>query len=331
MLYPRGAVHEFGAHRSNDHACEVRDAQGFMNSNSLDVKKTILDPVREARSEWFRRPDTLFHYTTATGLEGIFEDRAIRCTRTDFLNDSSEMQHGIDLFLESVWRHKGGALFMAFQRHCELFDWEDLAIRHPVFVSCFCSESDNLDMWRGYGNAAPAYSMEFGVWPILFNTFGEAELLPVVYEKKRQVDFLNAVVQEIVKQLSSPFFSQYAAANGNGVLFNEILASLWLVFPILKNDGFRSERECRFVVRQDLQSADSKPVKTCIRRNCFIPYVELEFTKNRIGGRDNMPVRSITIGPCADLALAERGLMAFLREHKLSDIEVRRSDLPFRG
>lgn len=62
-----------------------------------------------------------------------------------------------------------------------------------------------------------------------------------------------------------------------------------------------------------------------------IPHGEWEFTKNKIGGNNNMPVRSITIGPCADIALAERGLRVFLREHQVSDIKVRRSDLPFRG
>ena len=42
-------------------------------------------------------PDQLFHYTSASGVAGIMETGRIRATALQYLNDSRELVHGLEL------------------------------------------------------------------------------------------------------------------------------------------------------------------------------------------------------------------------------------------
>lgn len=301
-----------------------------MNSEGLNIKAAIIDPVRNARIHWFKHPRTIFHYTTAEGLKGILTENILRCTRTDFLNDSSEMKHGADMFFERLQSAQGGPLFQKFQQHCHSFGREDFEKSRPVFVACLSQEGDNLDLWRGYGTTSPAYSLEFNVWGALFNTFGTAELLPAIYEDERKFDLVDAFIAQIKEQLESRPFAEFAADGSEGVLFNQIILHVWLAFPIMKHRGFESEREWRFVVRSDPQQENRIPA-TYVRKNLFVPYVPLDFAQSDFGGTPVPPIHRITIGPCPEPRLAEAGLTEFLRECKRQYIDVKLSQLPFRG
>lgn len=297
-----------------------------------DAKERIVKPVWEARKAVGRFSGLFHHYTTADGLQGILTSGCLRFTRTDFLNDFSEIQHGIDLFTARLQEASGGRLFTEFQDHCKRLNWMDLQNRNRAFVCCFSTEGDNLDMWRGYGSNSPGYSIGFRDCVLASNTAPKAELLRVIYGEEEQVDLLDALVGQIRQYLEAVEY----ADDQKGQVFNAILFNVWLFFPILKHGGFRSEKEYRLVVRdvsskRDAEIGESITVKTYSRRNYFVPCIELDFTTNKGTESDLYPIESITIGPCAEPVLAEKGLKVFLGEHRLGQVDVKRSQIPFRG
>lgn len=54
-------------------------------------------------------PETLYHYTTQAGLIGIIQESEIWATHTQYLNDSREYIHALELVREELVRRKGNA------------------------------------------------------------------------------------------------------------------------------------------------------------------------------------------------------------------------------
>src|SRR5215470_622298 len=65
-------------------------------------------------------PSVLYHYTDTRGFMGIISKHALWATRTDFLNDSSEIPYARDLFKNRIahFRQKSSNL-----EEAKLLDW----------------------------------------------------------------------------------------------------------------------------------------------------------------------------------------------------------------
>lgn len=140
---------------------------------------------------------TLWHYTTATGLEGILRSRELWATNFQYLNDAEEMsgffQHkfpvlldeGISAGLSQVLKTERGQKMLEFAGSIEGIKKEfahgfnaslvPATLALEVYVTSFCYadpavESANglLSLWRGYGHD--------GGYAIIFDTKGLMEL-----------------------------------------------------------------------------------------------------------------------------------------------------------
>jgi hypothetical protein len=50
----------------------------------------------------------VYHSTTAEGLEGIIQNRCVWATNVNFLNDTSEYHHGVDIIRGEIERFETG-------------------------------------------------------------------------------------------------------------------------------------------------------------------------------------------------------------------------------
>src|SRR4051812_20573199 len=103
-------------------------------------------------------PATLWHYTTARGMQGILSSEHMWFTDTRFLNDAAEIQYGIDFFVEqlklvdlSAYKPKTAEILEKLNKQ----DWTtfraNLATKSSAYVACFCAQGDLLSQWRTYG------------------------------------------------------------------------------------------------------------------------------------------------------------------------------------
>jgi hypothetical protein len=101
--------------------------------------------------------------------------------------------------------------------------------------------------------------------------------------------------------------------------------------PFLKNVGFREEREYRLSLSgirrshvPEGEKREQKEIKYRNRNGLVVPYVELFATLG-----EELPIKSIVVGPHAHQEMQEEAVK-MLVESKYQEVDVRRSQIPFR-
>ena len=91
-------------------------------------------------------PELLYHYTSFGGLMGILGSDSLRATFSECLNDASERTYA----REVIERQPHPAVI----EEPEIPVWAEnpLAKMPPesMFITCFCDDWNNLNMWRSY-------------------------------------------------------------------------------------------------------------------------------------------------------------------------------------
>jgi hypothetical protein len=104
-----------------------------------------------------KEPELLYHYTTQEGLLGIIENRCLRATHSQFLNDLSEYRIIFDALQQRIRTERNDSWAVLQSRL--------LLVRQMkgIFVSSFSHEmqADSLTMWRGYSSPTGGHSIGF--------------------------------------------------------------------------------------------------------------------------------------------------------------------------
>lgn len=206
-----------------------------------------LKRARPAELDW-TKPEELYHYTTAGGFEGIVRTRAMRATNFSFMNDPSEMVYGRDLVLDLL-RTKRGTVEPDIEPALDIVE-SDLEHLSEIYVASFSSAKDDLSQWRAYGAGTPArYALGFDPELIITATVESPQLirfLPVVYEKKDQIERIQLVLDEGVKFLEAKMDADPSALLED--LAKPLSAELLRMLPGLKEPAYRAESEWRVVI-----------------------------------------------------------------------------------
>lgn len=108
---------------------------------------------------WISDFPKVAHYTTFEGLRGILSTKQLWATHYQFLNDTSEMEHG-KKHIGKIWQQQCDKVGLSSPNEAwwKVFTPND---DHPeFFITSFCGvpagnidlESDGLlSQWRGYG------------------------------------------------------------------------------------------------------------------------------------------------------------------------------------
>lgn len=103
------------------------------------------------------RPPHLYHYTTTDGLRGILTSQSLYATDPLYLNDSTELSHGLDLLSEVYEQGRSAheewvadVLDECFPPHPWRFK------RDPAYIACLSEAGDQLSQWRAYGRSGGA-------------------------------------------------------------------------------------------------------------------------------------------------------------------------------
>ena len=133
-------------------------------------------------------PNYLYHYTTATGLQGILQSKVLWATQFDFLNDPTEFLYARD-FVKSHLRCRGDKIANALG---DVDDLGNTAATYPHYVTSFCENGDLLSQWRGYSKFNDGYSIGFPFPRINAKPHGhfDRQLLKIIYEREQQADKL---------------------------------------------------------------------------------------------------------------------------------------------
>ena len=298
----------------------------------------------------------LFHYTTASGLKGIIEDKCLWATAAAYLNDASEVEYGCAVLNEvlATWQKDNGgkrslsatAVDIIGALFSDPFSRLDKATQ--IYVACFCTKSNLLSQWRAYGQVG-GYSVGFRLFGTGFpadsnKIFGglkpehdhyRASLMPVIYEKEAQRAVLAEVLKRNLEALERQELKRIYESLGERTQQEFVAKAALLIEHFLmeqivafKNKAFEEENEWRIVARPKFgrhalsrgERDDAVHLRTA--RGLIVPYLKL------IPASD-FPIQSVTIGPTLDKARAERSLRLLLIQNDLgTSIGIDGSDIP---
>lgn len=306
------------------------------------------------------RENTLFHYTSASGVLGILQGRHIWCTATHCSNDESEIEIGESILLNefrkvaadvftydhqlmSVFRSRNVDPFGFAESFCQLIVNSTFGFIHP-YITCFCKASDEdifynglLSQWRAYGTDG-GYAIQFNMEKIQNNiqeaNKNTAQIYymqdvyyeidnPLKFELLKNIEVLRKRFIEHLRFLAKPITlesGQIPSPISN--LPEGCIESLIKFLLYTKSHHFSEEREVR-LVHLGSRSEEEPDLSFFPRNGLIIPYKKTNDTLNILECIDG-----IVIGPSSRMAARHKSLDRVVESTGMR-IPIRKSKIPF--
>lgn len=270
-------------------------------------------------------PDrVLYHYTSGTGLMGIFEGRSVWASNIHQLNDSSEFRHALDLakgeIAQVVAANNGLHAATLALRLCDLMD---RFRKFSVYVACFSEVGDSLSQWRGYCPSGFGYSIGFDEEVLRSEATRQGfTLSQCIYEDGTKRSLLAAWAQSTMADLL-PGFDPSAATDDTDADAWPRMQQLLLLAPFFKHPSFSEEREWRMakVVRSDDPALSLRSGKSMLIR--YLPVDLGSISTSEM-------VWDVCIGPTPHPDLAADAVCHYFGRVRIRNA-VRHSESPYRS
>jgi hypothetical protein len=276
-----------------------------------------------------RIPDKpIYHYTSQSGLLGIFQTKSIWATCIHYLNDSEEFLYAINLAKNQIRRKY--ATHTSEQEQYLLREMEQLLLTYErvnVFVSSFSEEGDLLSQWRGYGSHSSGFSLAFNYEKLRPLLIAQGFILaPCIYDLKTQSNIIEELIESTLSSYGQLMEREPCekAYNINRVC-QSFISRLVVEAAMIKHPNFSEEREWRML---------SGPLEIHHPQVSFregvsmvTPYFnfKLENEENRFS------LFEVVVGPTPHKELAQRSVSMLVQAENLDKVKIRSSTVPFRG
>lgn len=266
----------------------------------------------------------LHHYTSGQGLLGIIGSSTIWATKIQYMNDSKEFAHAIELADTSIRTRK------AAQSNKQLSAFCDALIEHlerisgmPFYVACFSEVEDSLSQWRGYCPSGFGYSIGFDGDKLREIAKPQGFSLQQCIYSRRDQD--QAVSQWVDSTLA--IFTNSCPPTEEPHSFCERIAGVFLTefikfAPYMKDNAFVDEREWRLVAL--IPAADPR-VQLRPGKSMLVPYVPINLELSM----DNNLLWNILIGPTPHIDLAMSSATHLFQKARPTN-GIGRSMVPYR-
>ena len=274
-------------------------------------------------------PPLLYHYTDIEGLLAILDSQVLRLSHAAYLNDASELSHGLDVIKEVVESKKG----QFGQQYGSLIQLGADSLRglyegaFDPYVFSLSEPKDMLSQWRAYGKAS-GVAIGFDTnklkelaleKPSLLNI---TSLSKVIYEKRDQ----SRLVEVVIDAVHAYEGRTNSAKRGGTSLLKALVNAFVQLVPTFKHPSFSEEQEWRV-----------------IRLLASHPEPELEFVHHRIGGRLLIPyinlkaptgqlgISEVVCGPHPNPELVIKAVSSCLKKRGYAQFNILKSRIPFRS
>ena len=137
-------------------------------------------------------PSVLYHYTTQEGLLGIVSSKEIWATHTQYLNDTREFHHALEILQQETT-----------DQPVLRDEWYQIISGANVCVCSFSEDGDSLSQWRAYGGRASGFAIGFS-GEYLRRAFEQlGRLVPVIYEDDEQRSLIRTLLDDVREEKQS--------------------------------------------------------------------------------------------------------------------------------
>jgi hypothetical protein len=248
----------------------------------------------------------MYHYTDASGLEGILRSGTLWLTDVFRLNDPGEIRYGLDAACAHLGAEGGLQDASDIEKEfattvCEELQ-ENVESSAHYFVTSCSFERDHADQWRKYGDNGRGYALGFDagtlerhfmeVAPSNHSTF------PISYAAEEMQAMQRSIVEqglEIVRTVGRHMGRTLLRRISVRLSVNILHCAIFF-----KALNWASEREYRFMMvhRGDIAVPG---MKTRRRGDIDVCYCEYDWKTGCAAA-----LREIVVGPQADARFAER-------------------------
>lgn len=305
----------------------------FNSDDIIDVKKYI--------NKFRFTGKSLYHYTTTDSFIKIIESEKLWLTNCRFMNDSSELQYPIDITKKAI-----NDLIIKkdysseFQNNVLKLVPDALkTVKDRNYIVCFTSNGDSLPMWNTYGKSGLAIEFDLSDKDSQIINQMKNLFFKIQYDEKSVINNINKMVDEI--------YANYIKNKENDKkipdsMFYLVLAhSLVTLGMFYKYPAFKTEKEIRCLYYSPVNADDPifepEDIKFRKKGNTIASYVEIPSSNLHLLNKDQLnkfnhklPIKSVTVGPGLDQDIKEEGLKTFLERKGYSEVEIKKSKIPYR-
>lgn len=282
-------------------------------------------------------PKRLYHYTSLAGLRGIVESRGIWASHCRYMNDTREVQHGIDVAIDVLLRVKRKKRYFALAEAIEIAveNLKDQA-KLDYYIACFSNVDDSLDQWRAYcadGGVSiefdltkrnPFFAMPiFGLSNVIYDERRKRECV-LWYLRRYRLEFLKDVThyKGVVPEDFQKEYARFLALNIEGICVT------------FKSSAFVNEFETRLLIH-GTRDRDFSKRSFRSNRHFIVPYYSTSdlVNKDRSGSQiapELLPISKVTIAPSEHQQAVAASVDDYLHAMGYEDIQVRLSTVPYR-
>lgn len=273
-----------------------------------------------------RPEETLYHYTTLTGLQGIVDSAELRASDIRYMNDSTELRHTLELLNQQVTRR-----ILAGVDNPELLnallDWlSHRVVSGPMlFGASFRANGNLLSQWRGYSVHGKGVSL--GMTPQHILSCAEAQSFEVarcIYARSEQVRLIDRII-DAVEALAASHDIDDGGDEPWLDLFHSLEGDLLRIAAVLKHPAFEEEQEWRIV--SPVVHSIREPVQFREGISMLIPYLTLDLRD--AAGR--LALEHVFLGPTSNIDLSMNSLSLYLEQRNASPRRgITYCDIPYR-
>lgn len=276
----------------------------------------------------------LYHYTSPQGLLGILQSQKLWATESLYLNDSTEINHGIEL-AEEIIDEKVLSVTSEVEKSTLLDIKEKINdFLGEVYITCFSENGDLLSQWKGYGSYGEGYSVEFEPKDLLRQKrkfpYVNIAIKKVIYDTQEQRELLDSELlfainyaEEMIKRFpnSEKAIVHTVSSTSAHFIRNSILR--------FKNCAFSEEKEWRAIyINNPLSEEGLQTPKFRISNNDIVPYLELDISPS--AGKEEwcLPINTIIAGSKQNFQRSVKSVNLLTRIRGIDPIEVVESNIP---
>jgi hypothetical protein len=309
-------------------------------------------------------PDTLWHYTSYRGCQGIIASKKIWATEFRFLNDREEFLYGKALAQSLVEEEP--------ERVGDFFPWRDtlrtavtIAFgashlheeRIRIMVASFSEEGDQLGQWRAYANDSRGVSIGLDLRSIRLPSISgtTVSFAPCVCKLGEKRTLLKAAfahstniilewweqtvnaarAQRALRDIRDPQFVQQLVSAHQGEIRATVSRAqailqfdLLRIAPLLKSEAFSEEKEWRLVLPWSAAHGlpTFHPIEFRFTRDALVPYIA--FPLDGASDKALLPLNRLTLGPGSHPSAAF-GVDLFLQKEQIR-VLAERSKVSYR-
>lgn len=197
-------------------------------------------------------PEHLYHYTTLEGAAGIMSSQSLRLTHIRYLNDTSELSHGMRAFRTAALERAKEVSDSRARQFLEKAAHQVQSMENiNICVASFCDAPNLLSQWRGYGRTGGAVALGFATRILDVSLLqGHTQLWKCIYDQhdQRIISFeLVDLLLNSYKAVDGPSLKAAEWERSERNLIGFFNTTFLRVAPMLKNPHFKEEREWRII------------------------------------------------------------------------------------